>query len=156
MFNILTIILNVMYFVHCDLSKPFTLKLQVMLPIGGEIAPLGDLCLEPVNLLLDIVNNQRDILPDYNLVLDVIDDKCLGSVALKEILPFFTADRVEPNEIGKNITKPGWYRLPYNHQSTMPSAGTAYVPPLVIGGLCSGVCTVVARNVQYFDLINVS
>ena len=152
---VLNSILMLITMVEGDLWKPFSLKLQVMLPIGGEIAPLGDLCLEPINLLLNIVNNRSDILPDYNLVLDIIDDKCLGSVALKEIVPFFSADRVEMDEIPKNLTKPGWYRLPHNHQAIMASAETAYVPPLVVGGLCSGVCTVVARNVQFFDLINV-
>ena len=57
------------------LTKPYTLKIVASMPITGQIMPMGDMCLGPMQIALDIANNRSDILPQYNLVVDIIDDQ---------------------------------------------------------------------------------
>ena len=163
--------LFLLYFCYCSssqtiaiqLQKSYTLKIPTTLPIGGDIAPLGDLCLKPLNYMLEIVNNRTDILPEYNLVIDVLDNQCLGSVGLKKILPIFFGERVERGplvetpHLNSSEKKHIIYKLPRDRTAIFPSATSKfYIPPIVAGGLCSAVCSVVSRTVQFFDFINVS
>ena len=140
-----------------QLRKPFTLKIPVMLPIGGKTVPLGEVCTEPVKLILEMVNNRSDILPNYNLIIDALDHECQASMALREIYPYFYADRVVPDALSPPETfNPRLHMFPTDRRTLFPTATTAYVPPIVMGGLCSPVCSVVGRTLQFFDLINVS
>ena len=59
------------------LTKPHTLKIVASMPITGKIFPMGNMCFGPMQIALDNVNNRSDILPQYNLVVDVVDDQCL-------------------------------------------------------------------------------
>ena len=138
---------------HCtQLTKKHTLKLQALLPITGNAAPLGDLCIKPIEYLLTKVNNQSEILPDYNLVVDVADDQCSESIGLREILPFFFADRV----LNQSSAKVGDYQIPKDYTMNMESAVTFLVPPILTGSLCSGVCQIVGQQMQLFNLIEMS
>ena len=134
------------------LTKKHTLKLQALLPITGNAAPLGDLCIKPIEYLLAKINNQSKILPDYNLVVDVADDQCSGSTGLQKILPFFFADRV----LNQSSAKIGDYHVPKNYTMNLESAETFLVPPILAGSLCSGVCQIVGQQMQIFNLIELT
>ena len=62
---------------HSVLKKPYTLKLTVSQSITGQIVLMREMCLAPIQLAIDMVNNRSDILPDYNVVVDVIGDQTL-------------------------------------------------------------------------------
>ena len=153
----LSIILAMPIITLQELTKPYTLKLEMMAPIGGEMVPLGSICLEPIKLIIEIINNRTDILPDYNLIADAIDHECSAPTGLQEILPFFYSDMVEKKALEmKSSPNPRVHRLPEDRNATFSTAETAYVPPLLLGGLCSEVCTVVGRTLQFFDRFSVS
>ena len=146
------VLLNLVVSVICsatELTKPYTLKIQTLLPVGGPLAAFGNLCIEPMKFLIDKVNQQNKILPDYNLVVDVVDDECNGATGLKGILPFFFNDRV----LAQNQSKVGQYRFPENVTLAHKSAATHYVTPMLMGGVCSDVCQVTGRTLQHFDLV---
>ena len=141
-----------------ELKKPFTIKVPILVPLGGPLAPMGQICSEPIKMVLDIVNNSTDILPQYNVVVDAIDHGCQGSVALQEVYPFFLADRFQPNGLTNvnNRSNPRLHIFPNDREILFETAQNLYVPPLILGGLCSATCRVVSRTVQFFDFINVS
>ena len=134
--------------VDSQLKKKHTLKIQALLPISGNAAPLGDFCIKPIEYLVDKVNNQQKYLPDYNIVVDVADDQCSGSTGVREILPYFFSERV----LNKTSSKIG-IQLPRNQTTIFESAETYLVPPLLIGSLCSSVCQVVGLQLKHFELI---
>ena len=131
------------------LTKKHTLKIQALLPITGNKAPLGNICIKPIEFIVNKVNQQRNLLPDYNIVVDVADDQCSGSTGIKEILPFFFSDRVHNKTNGRI----GSYQLPQNQTMLWESAETYLVPPLLMGSICSSVCEFFGSQLQDFQLV---
>ena len=136
------------------LTKPYTLKIVASMPITGQIMPMGDMCLGPMQIALDIANNRSDILPQYNLVVDIIDDQCNGGVGLqRSIDPYF----LNKQRIFKhNDSKIGQFQIPEQFLIVEESAKTFYVPPIFGGSICSGVCQLYANMVKKFKTIQVS
>ena len=132
------------------LNKPYTIKLAASLPISGNIFPLGKMCLEPAKLAVEMTNNRSDILPDYNIVLDVIDDQCDAAVGLNRIVgPVFLNKNPVDNQTF------GQYQFPETFHFIQHSATTFYMPPIVTGSVCSGVCQVLANLMESFNTIQV-
>ena len=117
---------------------------------------MGDLCLEPIRLAAEIANNRSDILPDYNLVFDIIDDECNGAVWVKRsVAPFLLNEERVFNGIDTPQHWAGQYQIPRQFNVLNDSARTMYVPPIFGGSLCSGVCSSVAQFMSQFNLIQV-
>ena len=131
------------------LTKKHTLKIQALLPITGEAAPMGDLCIKPIEYFVNKVNSQTKYLKDYNVVVDLADDQCSGSTGVKQILPYFFADRVS----NRTSAKIGKYQIPTNQTTIHDSAKAYLTSPLLIGSICSDVCQVVGRLLHHFELI---
>ena len=135
------------------LTKPYTLELVVTMPIGGNIFPLGDIALEPIKMVVEIVNNRSDILPDYNIVVDVIDDQCDPAVGLDRTFgPFFINGKRAFNETNKI----GQYRFPESVEFLHQTANSFLMPPVLAGPVCSSVCMVLANLVPTFNTIHVT
>ena len=136
------------------LTKPYTLKIVASMPITGKILPMGDMCLGPMQIALDIANNRSDILPQYNLVVDIIDDQCSGGVGLqRSIDPYF----LNKQRIFKhNDSKIGQFQIPEQFQIVEETAKIFYVPPIFGGSICSGVCQLYANMAKKFKTIQVN
>ena len=104
-----------------SLTKPYTLELPVLLPITGNIYPLGQVGLEPVRMIAEIVNNRSDILPDYNVVIDVIDDQCDAATGLNRTVgPFFLQEQA----IFNNTNRIGRFQFPENFEIQQETANS--------------------------------
>ena len=136
-----------------NLTKPYTLKLITSMPITGNIVTMGDMCLGSMKIALDIANSRSDILPDYNLVIDVIDDQCDGSVGLqRSIGPYFLNKERIYNANDSNF---GQFQIPQQFQLAEKSAETFYIPPIFGGSVCSAVCLLYANLMKKFKTIQV-
>ena len=138
------------------MTKPYTLELVVSMPVTGNILPLGDIALEPIKMVVEIVNNRSDILPDYNIVVDVIDDQCGAAVGLQNTIgPFFLSGKRVFNETNKI----GQYRFPESVEFLHQTATSFLMPPVLAGHLyfciCSSVCMVIGNLVPTFSTIQV-
>ena len=138
------------------LKKPYTLKLTVSQSITGQIVPMREMCLAPIQLAIDMVNNRSDILPDYNVVVDVIDDQCDAAVFVKKsVRPFFMKNQPVFEHFNSSENWFGQFRVPNQFHFQSESAKIMYVPPIFGGSLCSGVCTVIGKFVKEFNQIQV-
>ena len=134
------------------MTKPHTLQLAVTLPITGNIYPLGQVGLEPVRMIAEIVNNRSDILPDYNVVIDVIDDQCDAAVGLNRTVgPFFLQEQA----IFNSTNRIGQFQFPENFKIQQETANSFLVPPLIAGPVCSAVCIALATLMPTFNTIHV-
>ena len=148
--------LHVAYGLETLLRKPYTLKVITTQPITGTVIPMGDLCLEPIRLAAEIANNRSDILPDYNLVFDIIDDECNGAVWVKRsVAPFLLNEERVFDGIDTPAHWAGQYQVPRQFNVLNDSARTMFVPPIFGGSLCSGVCSSVAQFMNQFNLVQV-
>ena len=139
------------------LRKPYTLKLVVSQPITGPIAPMRDMCLGPIQLAIDLVNNRSDILPDYNVVVDVIDDQCNPPVFVKNSIgPFFLKNQRVFENFNLSENWFGQFRVPNQIKVQSESAEIMYTPPIFGGTLCSGVCAIIGNFAKQFHHIHVS
>lgn len=121
------------------LHKPFTIKLTAMLPLSGSIFPSGPACLAASEMVVDIFNNQSEILKDYNIVADLIDDQCNGAKGLKQAVPYFF------NHAKSNGQWLGNKHLPSQFEFVHETAKYFYDSPVVGGAVCSSVCMQVAK-----------
>ena len=139
------------------LTKPYTLKLVASLPITGNIFPLGNVCTESANIAVEMANNRSDILPDYNIVLDIIDDQCNAAVGLdRSIEPFFlNENRVYDVVNGGNYSfgRIGQFQYPERLNFVHGSATKLHIPPILAGSVCSGVCMLLANMMPTFNKI---
>ena len=135
------------------MTKPYTLELVVSMPVTGNILPLGDIALEPIKMVVEIVNNRSDILPDYNIVIDIIDDQCGAAVGLQNTIgPFFLSGKRVFNETNKI----GQYRFPESVEFLHQTATSFLMPPVLAGPICSSVCMVVGNLAPTFNTIHVN
>ena len=138
------------------MKKPYSLKVVASLPITGKIVPFGDVCLEPIRMLVENLNNRSDILPEYNFIVDIIDDKCSESVALERSLNSFFLNQQRIFKVQNGTEKSiGQYRFPESFEFVHETASTFYVPPIMTGPVCSGVCMVLGNLVKSFNTVHV-
>ena len=139
------------------LTKPYTLKLVASLPITGNIFPLGSVCTESANIAVEMVNNRNDILPEYNIVLDIIDDQCNAAVGFeRSINPFFlNENRVYDvvNRGNDSFGRIGQFQFPETFNFVHKSATKLHIPPILTGSVCSGVCMFLANLMPTFNTI---
>ena len=134
-------------------TKPYTLELVISMPVTGNIFPMGDIALEPIKMVVEIVNNRSDILPDYNIVIDIIDDQCDAAVGLdRTIGPFFLSGKRVFNETNRI----GQYRFPESVEFLHQTATSFLMPPVLAGPVCSSVCMVLGNLVPTFNTIHVN
>ena len=135
-----------------SLTKPYTVKLVVSLSVTGRISPMGPIALEPVRLIVDIVNNRSDILPDYNVVVDVIDDQCDPAVGLtRSVGPFFLKEQ----SIFNSTNRIGQFQFPESFEIQQETANSFFMLPLFSGPICSEVCVPVGTLMSTFNTIHV-
>ena len=102
-----------------NLTIPFTAML------GGYIFPLGDQCIVSSQLAVDRIA-ERNVLKNYNLIVDMFDEKCNAAVAVKL--------SIEVIEQAKST---------YSD-----------MPPLLIGSGCIGGLTV-GHFMKHFNFVSV-
>ena len=155
----LTVVQQIFYNgVHTRLlKKPYTIVVPASLPIAGPVAPLGEMCLKSIEMLLDNVNSRSDILPDYNFAIDIFDDQCMDQHSVKQQIPYFMEHKTQYDLDDEMFLYNRSYRyfLPRGFKLNKTSEPKGYVPPLFIGAMCSAVCKVISSYMQLFDLINV-
>ena len=135
------------------LTKPYTLELVVTMPVTGNIYPMGPIALEPIKMIAEIVNNRSDILPDYNVVIDVLDDQCDAAASLSRTVgPFFLSETRVFNET-KRI---GQYRYPEAVEFLHETATSFLLPPVFAGPVCSSACMVLGNLMPSFNTVHVT
>ena len=153
-YNILFVTLGIQLVVSQSklLTKPYTLELVISMPVTGNIFPMGDIVLEPIKMVVDIVNNRSDILPDYNIVIDIIDDQCDAGVGLSRTIgPFFLSGK----RVFNKTNRIGQYRFPESVEFLHQTATSFLMPPVLAGPVCSSVCRVLGNLVPTFNTIHV-
>ena len=105
-------------------------------------------------MLLDVFNNQTEYLPDYNVVVDLIDDGCSPMVALSKLIPMYMEPKLWTNL--SSVAPAGQIYLPSEMAFEHSSAEMAFHLPFLTGPICSGVCKVIGQLPQHFKTIELT
>ena len=140
------------------LKKPFTLKVSAMLPLTGKIAPMETLCTAPLEMVLDRINENFEILPNYNLVVDSIDAQCSAAIGVEKSMNFYLNENNAVDLLAGNVTnfKIGQTIFPNNFTFLHETAKIGYIPPILAGPICSGICQQISRYAKIFKKVLVS
>ena len=137
------------------LTKRQTLRVPFLAPIGGKINPLGDICLQSASTALDKINKNPHILPDYNLVIEIIDDECRSFTALERFVPELEQWKwnVERRNLMENLSNYSTLLPVHHYLSENRSNHSFLTPPLFVGSPCSEVCRAIGRLAQHFGIV---
>ena len=108
------------------------LRVPLLVPIKGSINPLGDICTKSAEIAVKRINEQEKVLPNYDLVVDIIDDQCNKSKSLGIMM--------------EELLDWKWRQVDSN-------GGEIFTPPLLMGSPCSSVTRSVGALVQHFGVI---
>ena len=136
------------------LKKKHTIRLPLVTSVGGSILPLSKVCTSGVQMLLDVFNNQTEYLPDYNVVVDLIDDGCNPMVALPKLIPMYMEPKLWTNLSSLDGT--GKTFLPSEMVFERNGAEKAFHLPILTGPICSTVCRVIGQLPQHFKTIEIT
>ena len=104
--------------------KP-NLTIPFMVMLGGFIFPLGDQCVLSSQLALDLIA-ERNVLKNYNLIVDMFDEKCNAPMAVRMSMEIIEQAKSSYSDM----------------------------PPLLIGSGCFGGLKV-GHFIKHFNFVNV-
>ena len=143
-------------------SKPKTIVLPMIANIGGDVAPLGEICTAPIEMFLNEFNSQTKYLPDYNLIAEITDDQCSAISAVEHFIPQFLNWKSTINLSALNLANESHHFLyiPNEINFTTKTIKTANMEatrvPFFTGPLCSAACKAISLYPQFFNLIETS